>query len=489
MKDIIHRMTARVPMAWSVGNRQGVGSKATPVQPSIVSRWRARAHGVYERVADATSQVEEPRARSSWEREAGDQTRVDSGAVPQREEEEVQDRFMAAFSASLRLEPPAPDQGIVWTTSRGWRVWEEAGASTHRGMAATAVSKASWCSGSAEPVVWHKPYDAPPRWFVRGTREYEAKVRLGAQSWAGGVGQRTPGVSTGAVDATPRVGCRQAPRIGRQARRRKRATAFQPPVGVNSVPAPGPRRQSWRRTRGRRSGTSGRYHTIETVNGTAWSSSAEYIQSSRNTDVFLVQETHVPQVRVAAEEDWLKARRMRGALIAATPSEEGGWRGGVGIVARDAYGMAPFNSEGSTEVVPGRAMLAHLGGLVKGGHGFATVYRGHQRVCRRATLRYSMLSARPSESWGVPFIIGGDWNVQPEALELTGWPERLRAKVVASSADTFVPTAAAGDEESKPARGSKLDFLWSQMRYCRWCRKSAWSKRHSLPNIGQSGWS
>ncbi len=233
---------------------------------------------------------------------------------------------------------------------------------------------------------------------------------------------------------------------------------FQPPVGVDSAAAPGPRWQSWRNVRGRRPVSGSRSHTIETLNGTAWSSSAEYIQSSRGVDVFLIQETHLPPARVAVEEDWCKVRRLRGALSAATPSGEGGWRGGSGILARDAYGMAPFRSAVKVEVVVGRAMLAHLGGLIKGGYGLATVYLWTSEGVSARNLAILGALGAAIRGLGVPFIIGGDWNMQPEALELTGWVVRLGARVVAPSDNTFVPTAAAGDEEAMPVQGSKLDY-------------------------------
>ncbi len=440
-----------------------------------------------------------------------------SGAVPQSGEEDVQDIFMAAFNASLRVEPPPPDQGIVWTTSRGWRVWEEASASTHRGMAAAAVSKASWCSGSIEPVIWHRPYDAPPRWFVRGTREYEAKLCLGAQTWAEGVGQRTPRVSAGAVDAAPRAGRRQAPSIGGQARIRERATEHQPPVGVNLAPAPGPqretaaaatpsmgsrqapmecrraagcsrsegvnrrrrrravvftpspgvawevavgpRRSSWRRTREGSRRRSKASHVIETINGTAWSSLAEYVQGSSGVDVFLMQETHLPPSRVKAEEDWCKARRLRGTLSAATPSGEGGWRGGAGIAARDAYGMTLVPGMKRSELVEGRVVLVHLGGLVRGGYGLATVYLWTSEGMSARNLAILDALGAALRGLGIPFVVGGDWNVGPEVLEATGWAERLRAKIVAPQDVTFVPTATLGDGESAPAQGSRLDYF------------------------------
>ncbi len=126
----------RRPTAWSVGSLPGVGpTAAAGGSASRARKWRARAHGI-------------------WEREASEETNVsERGPRPQGEEEGAQDKFMAAFSGLLDSEPPPPERGIVWTTSEGWQVWEATSASTHRGMAAAAVSKASWCSGLVEPVV------------------------------------------------------------------------------------------------------------------------------------------------------------------------------------------------------------------------------------------------------------------------------------------------------------------------------------------------
>lgn len=81
----------------------------------------------------------------------------------------------------LSVPPPAGDAGIVWTTPNGWRVWEQLGPSTHRGMADGAVSKASWCD-APDTVVWHRP-TIPRR---SGSSEAQGLMRIVSTPIGGG---------------------------------------------------------------------------------------------------------------------------------------------------------------------------------------------------------------------------------------------------------------------------------------------------------------
>ncbi len=438
MKPTTPRTKHRQPMAWSVGNQRLVGPKASASQPRSVRRWRARAHAIWECVAETTSQVEEG------------------------------DRFLRAVDDLLSVPQPARDEGAVWTTGRQWQVWEPKEQVPHQSMLKEMSSRAAWMDAADSVVVWNRPYDFAPRWHVRGTVGYCRK--LAPQQAGGGdshmvtalgvtstVGSRqAPLSSTGGSRQAP-LACRRAAGEAKGAarRRRKKAVEFVPPEEARVEP-PAPRRKSWGRRA--KAGTDGkRRHVLETLSGTAWSSAAEYLQDrGTEVDAFLIQETHLPPARAKSEEDWCKARRLKGTLSAATPSGEGGWQGGVGVVVRDAYGMAGFPSLGRTEIAAGRVILVHLSALVRGGYALATVYLWTaEGLSARNLSIMDELGAALSEL-SAPFVIGGDWNLAPEVLEASGWVRRLRARVVAPAGNTFIPTAAAS--EGAP-RGSKLDYF------------------------------
>eukprot|EP00975_Prorocentrum_lima_P050836 10651679-Prorocentrum_lima.AAC.1 len=42
----------------------------------------------------------------------------------------------------------------------------------------------------------------------------------------------------------------------------------------------------------------------------------------------------------------------------------------------------------------------------------------------------------------VPFILGGDWNMDPRALEETGWPDTIDGTIVAANCATCVSAQA-----------------------------------------------
>ncbi len=343
-------------MAWSVGNQLLVGPKASAAQPRPARRWRARAHGIWERDDEATSQAEEG------------------------------DRFLRSVDDLISAPQPVRDEGAVWTTCRQWQVWEPKDQVPHHSMLKNMSSRAAWAHAAASVVVWNRPYDLAPKWHVRGTDAYRRE--LDPLRWSGAsphAGRATGGTLVVGSRQAPvgmAGGSRQAPLAcmratdnakGALRRRRKKAVAFVPPQEARVEP-PAPRRKSWGK-RAKPDAKGKRRHVLETINGTAWSSVAEYLQDrGAEVDAFLIQETHLPPTRTKSEEDWCTARRLKGTLSAATSSGEGGWQGGVGVVVRDAYGMAGFPSVGRTEVAAGRAVLVHFSALLRGGYALATVY-------------------------------------------------------------------------------------------------------------------
>ncbi len=207
----------------------------------------------------------------------------------------------------------------------------------------------------------------------------------------------------------------------------------------------------------RRRGSKAQY-VFETENGTAWGPLAQYAQTREDVDCLLMQELHLLPARVAAEEGWLRARRWRGALGSATQSAEGGWQGGVGLAVRGAYGLCLFPGQHQAEVVPARAAAAHFGGFVKGGIAIVTIYLWTSEGLSARNMEVLDAVGSFVRGLGVPYIIGGDWNLHPHALEASGWVRRLKGRVVAPAGPTFVPTAGQSHNGSVQ-QSSKIDYF------------------------------
>ncbi len=197
---------------------------------------------------------------------------------------------------------------------------------------------------------------------------------------------------------------------------------FVPPEGAEAVHQACPRRKSWRREGGSRQRRSDDF-AFETVNGTGWGPIAEYAQLLKGTDVLMFQETHVPPARVPSEEDWLRARRLRGALSGATQSSAGGWQGGVGIAVRDAYGLSLFPGQKRAEIVPGRAAAMHMGAFIAGGITISTVYLWTSEGLSARNLEILEALGAFLRRQGTPFVIAGDWNIPPPPVGVHGLGE------------------------------------------------------------------
>ncbi len=92
-----------------------------------------------------------------------------------------EDRLLCIAEDLFAREPPPTDQGVVWTTAEGFRVWQEIDPSVPSSLAACQVTKSAWRRGSADAVIWHRPYCVEPRWFLRGTHAFNRVANLGRQ--------------------------------------------------------------------------------------------------------------------------------------------------------------------------------------------------------------------------------------------------------------------------------------------------------------------
>ena len=147
----------------------------------------------------------------------------------------------------------------------------------------------------------------------------------------------------------------------------------------------------------------------------------------------MLQEHHLPEHRVDAEERWAKTLGWSCSLDPAVPTAAGGTSGGVGLVTKGYRGMAKMVSdgEGFADMGKGRIAIRKWDGVIDGGVLVVSVYLvvGNEDGAENRQL----LSALAEELLllGMPFIIGGDWNMNVDMLEGTLFPHQVRGVVVA----------------------------------------------------------
>ena len=92
-----------------------------------------------------------------------------------------------------------------------------------------------------------------------------------------------------------------------------------------------------------------------------------------------------------------------------------------------------------------RVAHMHLGGFCRGGvHCFSVYLVTNEGMSEKNKAVLLNLAKRIKAVRG-PWIVMGDWNLPPEALEASGWAEEVEGKICSPA----VPTC----------KGSTLDFL------------------------------
>eukprot|EP00959_Pyramimonas_sp_CCMP1952_P041954 877437-Pyramimonas_sp.AAC.1 len=80
------------------------------------------------------------------------------------------------------------------------------------------------------------------------------------------------------------------------------------------------------------------------------------------------------------------------------------------------------------EIFPGRCSLLHVGGMVKGGFLLGDIYLkggGNLAYFNRSILTKLGSALKAAH---LPFVLAGDWQIEPTQLEASGWARALDAE-------------------------------------------------------------
>ena len=104
----------------------------------------------------------------------------------------------------------------------------------------------------------------------------------------------------------------------------------------------------------------------------------------------------------------------------------------MAIVARKHIGMAHVESDIPADLKP-RLTATWVGALIKGGCTFICIYPWTVEglTDRNASLLNVLVQLVRSITG--PWIVGGDWNMNPEVVTEAGWPARLKGVIYAPS--------------------------------------------------------
>jgi len=184
---------------------------------------------------------------------------------------------------------------------------------------------------------------------------------------------------------------------------------------------------------------------FETSNGTGWLPLLERIKAT-TADVLFLQEHRITEDQIAEKSSVLAEMGWRSAWPPAVRTSEDHndarcTSGGTAILTRWYIGLGPADESKPKEFAlqPGRLTAAaiHVPGLCR-----IVVYAAYF-VCG---VGWSALNrdladiiARHCIGHGRPWIIGADWNMDPDELAQTGFPDNISATILApTNEDTCV---------------------------------------------------
>ena len=170
---------------------------------------------------------------------------------------------------------------------------------------------------------------------------------------------------------------------------------------------------------------------IDTANTNCLNTAEDKVLGRSSADIVLLQETKVNEKQAAeAAKQRLMNLGWRAHLGLATTTNAGAPSSGTAVLNRRANGLAPVEEELAGGEQSHRIAAAWVDGVLKGGILCISVYLKDGVGLNDSNTKVLDEVLVTAKAAGLPFIIAGDWNVQPEDLERAGWLETLKAVAI-----------------------------------------------------------
>ncbi len=173
---------------------------------------------------------------------------------------------------------------------------------------------------------------------------------------------------------------------------------------------------------------------IATANTTSWPSLQKFLLTT-DADVVLAQEHRLPPCRVPEASEWARRHNWHAMIIPAASTEAGGWSGGVAVIARPhaALSSPRIGSETIAEArivaaniePPGHRPTLVVSAYLQDGVGLAPVNLKHLADIGTCIHMHGS---------NYPFVVGGDFQLQPKELANAGFGDQVGGTLVASGA-------------------------------------------------------
>ena len=178
---------------------------------------------------------------------------------------------------------------------------------------------------------------------------------------------------------------------------------------------------------------------VAQVNITSWTAGVHLLEDGADADVYLFQELK----RNSDQWPYIISQANRiGFHMAAHPSiitDKGGLSAGVGIASPWAHGLGIINYPmQSDNPVESRFILRHLSGILKQGVVTGSIYCHTGVGDGQLNMDLLRRACGVLRGIGLPFVLGGDFQMSPQMLAEAGIPGMFRAQIFNPSCDTFV---------------------------------------------------
>ncbi len=177
---------------------------------------------------------------------------------------------------------------------------------------------------------------------------------------------------------------------------------------------------------------------VDAVNPNAWVGVSGHAKGTA-ADVVVAQEVRKRGKGRLDAERQLRSAGWRFAINNADLTDAGRLSAGVGVGARSHLGMADGGEVDYSASMGGAAaryMRKWIGAMCRGGVHVGSVYLRTNEGLTDANLNILQDIATDLAALTGPWILGGDWNVTPEALAASGWLSLVGGQVVAPAAAT-----------------------------------------------------
>ena len=173
------------------------------------------------------------------------------------------------------------------------------------------------------------------------------------------------------------------------------------------------------------------YYAIDSLNGNCWATTKGLLNRS-SADVACIQETKLS----GADAQATIASQAQAVKWQSHASLAHGCSGGCAVATKSGIGITPHPDKLVGDGYQHRFKLAHVSACLRGGFHCGSVYPKDSEGISEDNLLLLLEIAIALRQVQGPWILGGDWNMNPATLAKTRWLELVGGRIFAPSSPT-----------------------------------------------------